>query len=98
MFVAVARLELHLPETTTLKEKRAVVRSVATRLRNQFHVAVAEVDHQDHRQIIVLGCAAVSNKPHHAEEILQAACRYVEDSRLDAEVVAVDVDVMPAFD
>lgn len=97
MFVAMARVELHLPEVTTLKEKRAVLQSVAARLRNEFHIAVAEVDRLDNHQIAVIGVASVSNEAHHAQEILDTAIRYVERSRPDAEVTSIEIDVVPAF-
>lgn len=97
MFVGMARLELHLPEVTTLKEKRAIVQSVAARLRNQFHIAVAELDRLDNHQIAVMGLAAVSNEAHHAQELLDTAIRYIESSRPDAELTSIEVDVLPAF-
>jgi uncharacterized protein YlxP (DUF503 family) len=95
VFVAVGRLELHLPVVQTLKQKRAIIQSVATRLRNDFGIAVAEVEHQDNHQIAVLGLAAVSNESSHAEDILRNALRQVESSRLDAEVLSADIDVVP---
>lgn len=96
MFVAVARLELHLP-TTTLKEKRSVVQSVAARLRNQFRVSVAEVYHLDNHNVAVLGLATVSNASQHAREVIDAAIRSVEESRLDAELTTAEVEVLPVL-
>ena len=51
----------------------------------------------DNHQIAVIGFASVSNEAHHAQEILDTAIRYVESSRPDAEVTAVELDVLPAF-
>jgi uncharacterized protein YlxP (DUF503 family) len=50
-----------LRESRSLKDKRQVVRSIKDRLRNAFNVSVAEVEEQDHRQLVVLGIAMVSN-------------------------------------
>ena len=43
MVVAVARFTLRIEASHSLKEKRAVVRRVVDRVRQQFHVGLAEV-------------------------------------------------------
>ncbi|MGH2702603.1 MAG: DUF503 domain-containing protein, partial [Actinomycetota bacterium] len=47
MFVAVGRFELFIPASGSLKDKRAVVRSVTQTVAKKFNVSIAEVDHQD---------------------------------------------------
>lgn len=98
MFTAIGQVTLHLPESGSLKDKRQVVRSVLARLRNQFEVAAAEVDRQDSWQIAILGLAYVSGDASHAEEVLDHAIRYIEDSRPDVAVADVQVDVQPFGD
>lgn len=98
MFTAMGRVTLHLPESSSLKDKRQVVRSILARLRNQFEVAAAEVDRQDSWQIAVLGLAYVSGEASHAEEVLDHAIRYIEESRPDLAVTDVQVDVLPFGD
>ena len=58
-------------ESRTLKDKRQVVRSVKDRLRERFNVSVAEVEHQDHRQLAVLGVAMVGNEASHVRTTLE---------------------------
>ena len=95
MFVGACRVTLHIPMSQSLKDKRQVVRSLLQRLRNEFGVASAEVEAQDRRQLAVLGLASVSGESGHAEEILDKAVRYIEESRPDVEVSDVYIDVMP---
>jgi uncharacterized protein YlxP (DUF503 family) len=85
---------LHLPASRSLKEKRQVVRSLTERLRRQFNVAVAEVEEQDTWQTAVLGLAVVSNDAGHAQRQVDRIVEAIERSRLDAEVVDRQVDVM----
>ena len=59
MFVALLRLELRLPDATSLKDKRAVLRSLSADLR-KLNCAVAEVDHQDTWQRAQLSVALTS--------------------------------------
>lgn len=98
MFTAVGQVTLHLPESSSLKDKRQVVRSVLARLRNQFEVAAAEVARQDTWQIAVLGLAYVSGDANHAEEVLQHAVSYIEESRPDLAITDVRLDVLPFED
>ena len=95
MFVGVCEITLHLPASASLKDKRQVVRSVLARLRNQFEVAAAEVNHQDTWQLTTLGISCVSNDGEHAQTVLENAVRYIEESRPDVDVTDVHLDVLP---
>jgi len=55
----------------SLKDKRQVVRSILDRLRNQFHVAAAEVEARDHRHLVVLGFAMVGEEARDVREVLE---------------------------
>jgi uncharacterized protein len=69
--VGLLTLELHIAEAQSLKDKRQVLRSLKDRLRNQFNVAVAELDFEDMWQRSVVGVVTLSNEEHHVEEALQ---------------------------
>jgi len=73
--IGVLTLELRLENSHSLKEKRHVVESLKTRLRNKFNVSVAEIDCQDLWQRGVLAAVTVSSDRVHAEKVL----RSVED-------------------
>jgi len=64
LHVGTLRVRLLVREARTLKDKRQVLQSIKDRLRNQFNVSVAEVEHQDHRQLAVLGIAMVGPEVH----------------------------------
>lgn len=83
MFVAACRVDLHLAGTTSLKEKRQVVRSLLDRLRARGALGVAEVGAQDLWQRAVLGVVCVAETEGRARELLFAALRQVEaDTRV----------------
>jgi uncharacterized protein YlxP (DUF503 family) len=70
-------MDLHLPESHSLKEKRAVLRPILEGSRRRFAVAAAEVDHQDRWQRATLAVAVVSASPGHATEVLDGVERFV---------------------
>lgn len=95
MHVAVARLTLRLPESSSLKDKRMVVRSVLQRVRNRFNAAAAEVDTQDTWRIATLGFVCISNDARHANEMVSKIVEFVANERLDAEVDDSEIEVIP---
>jgi translation initiation factor IF-2 len=89
MFVALLRLDLRLPDATSLKDKRSVVKGLAAALR-KLNCAVAEVDHQDLRQRATLAVATVAGEGFHARRVLVAAERETERTP-GVELLASDV-------
>lgn len=73
----------HLPHSGSLKAKRQVARSLTQRIRNQFNVAVAEIDDNDLWQRLTLGVCCVSNDSAHAHQMLSRVVSFVEDVRED---------------
>jgi uncharacterized protein YlxP (DUF503 family) len=71
MPVGLLTLDLHIPEAQSLKDKRQVLRSLKDRLRGQFNVAVAELEHEDVWQRSVIGVVTISNEEQHVENTLQ---------------------------
>jgi uncharacterized protein YlxP (DUF503 family) len=93
MFVAAARVELHVHGSQSLKQKRGVISSIKQRVRNQFNVSVAEVGGQDTWQIAVLGLAAVSGEAQEARTRLEKAIDFIEGLHL-AEVTDQEVEIL----
>jgi len=73
MPVGVLTLEIELPYSHSLKEKRAVLQKIRDRLRVRFNVAVAELDHQDVWQHATLGVVSISN----SQTLLESTFRQV---------------------
>jgi len=90
MIVGSLRVRLLLRQSRSLKDKRQVVQSIKDRLRNSFNVSVAELEAQDHRQLVVLGVAMVSNEAKHIrsafEQIVAALRAHPVAELLDHEM------------
>lgn len=65
--------ELHLPACQSLKDKRAILKSLKDRMHNRFNVSVGETAHQDLWQRAELAAAVVSTDRRHAENVLREA-------------------------
>ena len=90
MLVAALRLDLRIPACGSLKEKRHVIRTLASGIRSTFQVAVAETGYQDMWQRAELGVAAVGSEGHHLKKVMHGVERFVERW---AEVDIIDIDL-----
>ena len=90
-------MKAHLPESSSLKAKRQTARSLTARLRNQFNVAVAEVDDNDLWQRLTLGVCCVSNDSAHANEMLSRVVSFVEDFRDDLVLLDYEIEIISGF-
>jgi uncharacterized protein YlxP (DUF503 family) len=93
MVVGLLHLELHLPASHSLKEKRSVVNRVKERVRTRFNASVAEVDHQDLWQRAALGVAVVSGEPGGLDRVLRDILSCVErEDRLQVLDYQIRID------
>lgn len=76
--IAAAECECLIPNAQSLKEKRAVLQRVMTRLKQKFNVSVAEVDYQDRWQHTVIAIVVVSSSKIAAEKELQKALAFLD--------------------
>jgi uncharacterized protein len=77
MIVGLLSVELYIPHSQSLKDKRMVLRSIKDRLK-KFNVAVAEVAHQDVWQRAGLGIVAISTTTEHVDKELAAVADEIE--------------------
>src|SRR5262245_34227394 len=86
-------LTLYLPGVHSLKDKRAVVRSLVARLRSRLDLTAAEVGEQDRLQHAAVGFAVVSGDLGTARRLADEARRFVDAELLGkAEVVSTAVE------
>lgn len=73
-----------------MKEKRRIIKSLITRIHNQYNAAIAEVGDNDKWQICRLGAAVVSNRGDHVNSQLSSIVRAIER---ETETVLVDYEI-----
>lgn len=93
LVVGIAVVELHLPESRSLKHKRKIVKSLIERVRQRFRVSIREIEYHDLHQRSKIGLALVASSEHDSERILERIRRIVEDEP-EAMVLAFQVDLV----
>ena len=82
MVVGVLRLELRLPESHSLKEKRSRLRSIKSRVQRKFNVSIAECEDQDVWQRAILGVSQVGPDQPHVDRCLREVVGFIDDLQL----------------
>ncbi len=93
MHAAALRVELRIPDTHSLKEKRSKMRHLTTRLTKKFPVAVAEVGFQDQWRRASIGVVAVAAQAGQLRRVLHSVERSIEAWE-DFELLEVGVSYL----
>jgi hypothetical protein len=93
---AAMTFDLHVPESRSLKAKRAAIRPVVDGLRHRFHLSVAETGYLDQWQRAEIAVAVVAASDDRVREILDTVERFVATAAgvelLGTEVAWLDAD------
>jgi len=94
MSVGLLILLLHLPGCRSLKEKRSRLKPLLVRLRKEFNISAAEVDHNDTWQNSVIACTTVSNNNDYTRNRLQKIVPWIETNWPDICVVDESIELL----
>ena len=77
MHIAFLQIDLHIPGSHSLKDKRSVMKRLINLLRTQHNVAIAEIGGHDAWQSARLGLVTINNNGDGLDNILQRVIRDV---------------------
>ena len=86
MHAAAVCFDLHIPESRSLKAKRAAIRPIVDGLRHRFKISVAEVEHHDQWQRAAIAVAVVASTDSQLRDVLASVERFV--------VAAPDIELL----
>ena len=92
MPIVFCSLDIHLPYSHSLKEKRNVLRKTMERLRSRFNFSISEIGHQDVWQRARVG--AVSIGPDR-KVLKRVSTKFIQESEriLGGDLVRYDVEI-----
>ena len=94
-YVGILSVELHFPDSGSLKGKRKYVQSAKAQLQNRFGASVAEVDHHELWQRARLTMSCVARDERAVVRLLDETERYLDRQeyelvRAERQVVTLD--------
>lgn len=87
MVTVILTCRLELPGVGSLKEKRRILKSLMTRLRNSFNISIAEVGDNDVLRAATLGAAVVSNDNSFGHQVI---AKVVDKIESEPDVILAD--------
>ncbi|MDH7512596.1 MAG: DUF503 domain-containing protein [Clostridiales bacterium] len=90
MIIGLLSLEIFLPASHSLKEKRKVISAFRDRIRKKFNVAVAELDFLDKWQRAKIGIVTINNQQGLVDQVLRRITEEAEQN-LEAEVLKAEI-------
>ena len=94
MALGVLTFQIDIPGCKSLKDKRSRLKPLMARLRQEFNISIAEIDHQDAWQSAVIACALVSNSPKHTQRSLQSVVEWIESYWHDVTIVDDSIEIL----
>jgi hypothetical protein len=91
MVIGLLSLEIFLPFSHSLKEKRRVLNAFRDRFRKKYNIAIAELDFQDKWQRAKVGIITLNSQKGCVDQVLQKILAEVEQG-LDGEILRSEID------
>ena len=94
MNTGICRIQIHLPENQSLKDKRRILKSLISTLHNHSNISVAEVDDHDLWQLATLGISCVSNQDQHVDETITSIIKFIAQNYPELEIVDQEIEII----
>jgi uncharacterized protein YlxP (DUF503 family) len=93
MVVGICHLDLMLPESHSLKEKRQVLRKLIDSVKHRFNVSISEVGDNDLWQRAQIGICAVGNDRRHINSSLDNVIDFIEKMHI-VEMIHSEIEII----
>jgi uncharacterized protein YlxP (DUF503 family) len=81
MVVGLLRIDLHLPQSLSLKDKRSILKSLKDQLRGRFNVAIAELETNEKWQRACVGVATLGDDRRYVDGCLHHVVEWMRTQR-----------------
>lgn len=93
MTIGFLQMDLLLPTTCSLKDKRSILSRIRNQVRNKFNVSIAEIAFGDEMARTRIGISTVANDQSVVHDILRQTELYIEN-HFEVQVIARKVEML----
>lgn len=93
MTIGFSQLELYLPNTHSLKDKRSIITRIRNLVRNKFNVSIAELDYHGKWGKALVGILTLSSDKKIVLGTLNRAEKFIE-ANFDVQVVGSKIEIL----
>ena len=93
MKIYILKVDLRAVWVHSLNEKRMVVKSITSKLKNKFNISVAEIENQDVHQLVTIGIIGISLDQSVCYSNKENIINFIE-TNTDAEIINIEKDIL----
>ena len=97
MFVAIGFIDILIPHSKSIKDKRAAVKSTLSRAKNEFNISIAEIEKNDVHHRALPGFSFVGNEKIILDRKTQMLINFVAQMNI-TEIVGSSIEIMAISD
>ena len=97
MVIGYGIINLRIPESGSLKEKRSVLNKILKRAQNEFNVSIAQVGDLDNYNFAQIGFALAGNDSRYINGKADHLLKFIDDLRV-AEMLDSKIEIMVVSD
>jgi uncharacterized protein len=97
MVIGYGIIQLRIPESGSLKEKRGVLNKLLKRAQNEFNISIAQVGELDRHQFAEVGFAVVGNESRYVNGKVDHLLRFIDDLHV-AVILNSKIEIMVVSD
>lgn len=97
MVVAYGIIQLRIPESASLKEKRSVLNKVIKRAQNKFNISIVQAGELERRNFAQLGFAFAGGESRYVDGQVNHLISFIENLNV-AEIMDSQVEIMAVSD
>ncbi|MEN3189428.1 MAG: DUF503 domain-containing protein [Atribacterota bacterium] len=93
MFIGICKINLYFSNSHSLKDKRNILKSIKTRIRNHYNVSVAEIDNHDLWKNAILGIVCVGNDKKYLNKMLDEIILFLEKQN-ESQLINYEISII----
>jgi len=97
MVIGYGIVQLRIPDSGSLKEKRSVLNKILKRVQNEFNISIAQVGDLDDHRFAQIGFALTGNESRYINGKVDHLLRFIDDLKV-AEVLDSKIEIMVVSD
>ena len=78
MLIGICQIDLYLPNSHSLKDKRNLIKSITLRIRHNYNVSISEIDNFELWKNSTLGVACIGNEKKHLNKVINEIILFLE--------------------
>lgn len=92
MLIGICKINLYFSNSHSLKDKRNILKSIKTRIRNHYNVSVAEIDNHDLWKNAILGIVCVGNDKKYLNKMLNEIILFLEKQN-ESQLINYEISI-----